>query len=477
MVPSNTYSYPNDVSVNLQEMSARTNLEQRAAQALEPEAAPAPAPEAAPTREDTETRQRPSPRRPVRSMEEFTFKRYPGDEQVEMHVRIEVPGSWFGDGANGSLSAGERREKYEAVAVEYDPNHVFKGTTKGRKTARQAEAIRFICHDDAADEADHPGYWMRLDAWNRYRNDTYRNRREDEQQYIKDDAERAPAAVAAPGVCAVGEKDRPPVYDFFTFVESGMHEMRLDDGTVKIIPCEWWECKKKNKGCRVKGGELIKVVKKATGGLLRHLKRCEGEATWLKVRAVSMRSKVALGIDGKILVSRMSFIEVLPHHVRFVIFCFSHWKHFSMTRAKEFREYITGIDLRAGVPARETCIKIIYVIQHLLHDNLVKLLATMKETFGSPFFGFLDDIWSKRRCRQSFACARLALAIDGDLLDSFGQTQKPESVTKTYSGRIVKASPVLDFSTLSSSRHSGKVIALWKERALQKVNCVIKDIR
>lgn len=430
-----------------------------------------------------ESAPRPSPHLHLRGIESFTFKQYPGQEQVDLQVEIEVPGSWFSEGLSGSLSGGERREKYLAVAVEYDAAHVFKGTSKGRKAAKMAPAIRFVCHDDAADEDDHPGFWMRLEAWNRYRNDTYMNRREDELKYLPKEGQTRAAAAARIAAekkveDADGEenKERPPVYDYFKCVKAGTHELKQDDGTMKEVPCEWWECKKKNNGCRVKGGELIKVVKKATGGLLRHLRRCEGEATWLRVRAASIRSKIVKGPDGK-LMARMPFQELLPHHIRFVVFCFSNWKHFSMTRAAEFRDYIKGFDIRAGVPARETCVKIIYIIQLLLQQNLVKLLEMMKSSFGSPFVGFLDDIWSKRRCRQSFACARLALGIDGSLLDSFGKGQQPESASKQYAGSIIKCSPVLSFSTLSSSRHSGKTIAAWKEKHLKEVNLDVKDVR
>ena len=41
-------------------------------------------------------------------------KQYPGQEQVDLAVEIEVPGSWFGVGSMVSLTATERREKYNA---------------------------------------------------------------------------------------------------------------------------------------------------------------------------------------------------------------------------------------------------------------------------------------------------------------------------------------------------------------------------
>ena len=37
------------------------------------------------------------------------IKQYKGDEQVRLKVIVEIPGSWFGGGADGSLTAGEGR--------------------------------------------------------------------------------------------------------------------------------------------------------------------------------------------------------------------------------------------------------------------------------------------------------------------------------------------------------------------------------
>ncbi|KAL1530818.1 hypothetical protein AB1Y20_001714 [Prymnesium parvum] len=89
------------------------------------------------------------------SLEELVFKQYPGQQQVDLGVHIEVPGSWFADGAVGRLSAAERREKYMAVAVEYDAAHVFQGVRGRRGSNAKSEAIRFLCPDDAAEEANH----------------------------------------------------------------------------------------------------------------------------------------------------------------------------------------------------------------------------------------------------------------------------------------------------------------------------------
>ena len=40
------------------------------------------------------------------------IQQYPGQEQVDLAVEVDVPGSWFGGTAAGSLTTSERREKY-----------------------------------------------------------------------------------------------------------------------------------------------------------------------------------------------------------------------------------------------------------------------------------------------------------------------------------------------------------------------------
>ena len=104
--------------------------------------------------------------------------------------------------------------------------------------------------------------------------------------------------------------------------------MRSKDGKTKDVNCEFHECKLKQcGGCRVKNCEAIKVVMKGTGGLLRHVKACRGDAVYDDVRSSSKSSNVYKGPDGQ-LVEQLPFKELLPPHVRFVIFCFTHWDHF-----------------------------------------------------------------------------------------------------------------------------------------------------
>ena len=258
-------------------------------------------------------------------------------------------------------------------------------------------------------------------------------------------------------------KSRPPVYEYFELVKSGTHSIESRDGSIKEVPCEWYRCKKaKDCKCKVTGSPPIKVVKKATSGLLKHVRLCEGEETWLSVRSESKGSAVFKGADGGLHV-KLSFAELLPHHVRFVIYCFRAFDKFSKTRNKDFLTYIEGWEVRARLPARQTCMKILFLIKHLIKNKLYDLLALMKEEVGPPFIGYLDDIWSKTNCKQSFACARIPMAIDGELLDKF---LKLSHARRQHTGTIVSCSPVLAFSTLPSSRHSGHVIARWKRGTL-----------
>ena len=274
--------------------------------------------------------------------------------------------------------------------------------------------------------------------------------------------EKAAAALAAqkPKEKSAKKPSRPPVYDYFDFVKKDTHTIEGKDGSSTAVPCEWYRCKKHGGGCKVTGSPPIKVVKKATGGLLKHVRICEGEETWLSVRAESKGSRVYKGSDGS-LITKLSFQELLPHHVQFAIYCFRAFDKFSKTRNKDFLAYIEGWEPKARLPHRQTCIKILFIVKHLIKGRLHSLLARIKAMLGSPCIGYLDDIWSKTNCKQSFACARIPMAIDGALLDKFMASISPLHASK-YTGTIVSCSPVLAFSTLPSSRHSGHVIARWK---------------
>ena len=73
----------------------------------------------------------------------WSLKQYPGQQQVDLSVEIEVPGNWFG----GSPTSTEKREKYKAQAVEYAEVREFSGPHKQSKKTKDP-AIRFICIAD-----------------------------------------------------------------------------------------------------------------------------------------------------------------------------------------------------------------------------------------------------------------------------------------------------------------------------------------
>lgn len=109
------------------------------------------------------------------------FRQHPGQQQVDLSVKVDIPGSWFSAGQLGSLTSAEKKDKYEGVAVEYDEKHVFAEEDKAKKKpAKIGKGIRFLCHSDAADDAEHTGFWMELAVWNRYRHDTYKDPSKDE---------------------------------------------------------------------------------------------------------------------------------------------------------------------------------------------------------------------------------------------------------------------------------------------------------
>ena len=63
-------------------------------------------------------------------------KQYPGQEQVDLRVEIEVPGTWFGGTSQGCLTNAEKREKYKAQAVEFSELREFVGPSSRRSGHR-----------------------------------------------------------------------------------------------------------------------------------------------------------------------------------------------------------------------------------------------------------------------------------------------------------------------------------------------------
>ena len=96
------------------------------------------------------------------------------------------------------------------------------------------------------------------------------------------------------------------------------------------------------------------MVLKATGGLLRHVKACFGVDEWTRCRLSSANSKLRAGKDGE-LIETYPFKVLMPHHARFVIFCFRTWDHFQRTRSDDFLTFVRGWDQQAALPEHRTC--------------------------------------------------------------------------------------------------------------------------
>jgi hypothetical protein len=381
------------------------------------------------------------------------IKQYKGDEQVRLKVVIEVPGSWFGGGAAGSLTTGERKERYEAQAVEYSPVHEFK--KPGARKSTKEPGIRFICIADAADDANHAGFWMQLSQWNRYRHETYKERRQDELQFIVGLGDQ-PAAQGEQVAAAEQPKAPDSIKAQFEVVSRGPHEQRLKGGGTKTVTCTWYRCTQP--GCKRKKGELIREVGSGTGQLSRELRRCN-HALWLKLALQSAHSKIRIGADGE-QVQLMSFSEALPHHVRFVKWCVLDWQPFKRSQSPAFRRYVSGLNLAAGLPHRETSVKILRIARSLTDQKLEAAISALRDKFGEPFAGSTCDIWSTPSCRASFFCMRLNMILEPDVLFTAGSTGRPRDT------QLVEAAPMIAFREFKETRHSGAVIASIKRDAL-----------
>ena len=190
-------------------------------------------------------------------------KQYPGQQQVDLAVEIEVPGSWFGVGPMGALTPTERREKYTAQAVEYSEVREFPGASRTARKTKE-KAICFICCADAAHEPNSEGYCMKLSQWNCYRNNTFKDRREDELPFIPGQAPAAEGGVAV----NLKAPQTPSIKTVFTLTSEGAQPKGWQPGAV------WWTCLQK--GCKL-DGRPIKEICKSTGQLFRHLRTCNHE--------------------------------------------------------------------------------------------------------------------------------------------------------------------------------------------------------
>ena len=384
------------------------------------------------------------------------IKFYPGQEQVDLSVEIEVPGSWFNGTAMGSLTTTERRQKYKAQAVEFAEVREFPAATRGGKKSRES-GIRFLCIEDAADDPHSVGYWMKLSQWNRYRHDTFKSRPEDELIYI-----RALPSASLLDTAAAAKNEPSKLKAVFEKVSTGVHTQK--DGVE--VPCSYYKCTQPN--CKSRG-EMFKEIRAGSGQLSRHLKKCN-HGLWREIMLTSKHSKIQLGEDGEV-VELWSFEESLPSYVRFVEHCFLEWEVFNRVRSVSLRAWATSLNKRSGLPHRNTCIKILGIIRTLVQVKLQAVIAAHAKLRLAPHAGQQSDIWSEKSMRQSFFALRLSIVLEPHLIYSAGST----GMTK-HAGTLIDAAPMLDFAQFTNTSHSAVNVAAIKTKVLGKYGLKPTDI-
>ncbi|KAK3263384.1 hypothetical protein CYMTET_27805 [Cymbomonas tetramitiformis] len=206
-------------------------------------------------------------------------KKYPGQEQVDLGVRIEIPGHWF-----NAIPAEDRNKRFVSTAVEYQACRPFYGNNR---SLAKTEAIQFQVEEDVVDDPEHEGYWIRLNVWDRYRHDTFKDNREAELQYVRN---AQPSQLVAQDTAAIADENadkrsgKAPVYLYFDFVGSGTHIIAKGPNKGKVSKCELWKCKL----CVSSSDDVFKA---------------------------------------------------LPKHVEFVLFVVVDLKHFQLSRSEPFRQF------------------------------------------------------------------------------------------------------------------------------------------
>ena len=206
-------------------------------------------------------------------------KQYPGQQQVDLAVEIEVPGSWFGVGPMGALTPTERREKYTAQAVEYSEVREFPGASRTARKTKE-KAICFICCADAAHEPNSEGYCMKLSQWNCYRNNTFKDRREDELPFIPGQAPAAEGGVAV----NLKAPQTPSIKTVFTLTSEGVHSQRDGNRVQSGGPA----CRRAASWTAALSKRCRKACK-STGQLFRHLRTCNHDL-WFQLQLSSKPS-------------------------------------------------------------------------------------------------------------------------------------------------------------------------------------------
>ena len=276
-------------------------------------------------------------------------KQYPGQQQVDRAVKVMVPGRHF-----PQLEESEQRVNYEGTAVEHRQRHAFGIHRKAWGAAHTGEGIRFVCTADAIDDPDNNGHWTTLGLWNKWRHETYKDRRDDEKQYF-DELQAGGTEPAA----AVKVKAEPEVKKYFNVVSTSIHTYggcgRLAGKTAVSYK---YACMVE--GCSRGPIKPIPQIGTETGQLFIHLETCRPELC-RQLRAKSSFSPMCIDADGNEY-NLFSFSELLPHHARFVEKCFRGLDHFYEARANTgLLEYVQGYNQRASLPCAQTCAQLLKV--------------------------------------------------------------------------------------------------------------------
>ena len=320
-------------------------------------------------------------------MDAFTerIRQYPAKEQAELRVRVNIPGSWF-----GGLTPAESSVVYEGEACGFEDAYRF--SRKGYRQAFVSEAVRFICKSDAQDDPNAVSFIMPIVEWNRYRHFTYKDDREAEMPYLRSSGVLTAAESPARPTKEAGT--RPAIYTEFEFLSTGRHTVSKRNGTSKEHDCEFWKCLNTGGSCKTR--TPFKVVNKASGKLFAHLKVCNVAA---HTRIKLLEAGQCQDEHGN-LIPRLSFSEMLPHHIEFTLMVVMEWDHLWKCRSPFRKKWARGLRPGASLPHRNTCIKIMHVIRELMARKLMKVIQATQAELGTPFAGAQDDVWSQRNCRE-----------------------------------------------------------------------------
>ena len=132
-----------------------------------------------------------------------------------------------------------------------------------------------------------------------------------------------------------------------------------------------------------------------------------------------------------------------------------------------------GLNPSAGLPHRQTCIKLLGLMRTLTENKLEVVISMQRVKFGDPFAGTTSDIWSTSNCRASFFCMRLSMVLEPEIVfaaASTGSKGSKNSSGSTYTRPtgLTEVAPMICFREFTETSHSGKVIASVKKSALAK---------